>query len=209
MFIFSEIIVIILYAFFTEFETGEGLHPGASQMQGKRIVEGIERQKMGQDAKVQIYYPIFQDVHIMTFVGFGFIKVYLKKNSWTSIGYSFMIGAWAFQISILAVGFWRAILLDDGLNSVKLDMSALIVGDFGAASVLICYGALLGKCTLPQLWIVATLQVFFYALNEAVVGGLMEVVDIGGCVTVHMFGAYFGVAASYFFEPRAAKRDRE
>ena len=83
------------------------------------------------------------------------------------------------------------------------------MGDFGAAAVLISFGAILGKCNLPQLWLLATLEVFFYSLNTAICSGLIGAVDVGGCVTVHMFGAYFGVAASYFFEARAAKHDHD
>lgn len=51
--------------------------------------------------KVQQYYPLFQDVHVMVYVGFGFLMVFLKKHSWTSVGYNFLIAAYACQLTIL------------------------------------------------------------------------------------------------------------
>jgi len=50
-----------------------------------------------------------QDVTVMIFVGFGFLMVFLKNNSWTSIGFNYLIACWAFQIGILFVGFWHNI----------------------------------------------------------------------------------------------------
>jgi len=43
----------------------------------------------------------------MIFVGFGFLMVFLKNHSWTSVGYNFLIAAYVMQITILVVGFWH------------------------------------------------------------------------------------------------------
>ena len=59
--------------------------------------------------EVQTYYPMFQDVHVMIFVGFGFLMVFLKNHSWTSVGYNFLIAAYVLQITILALGFWHSV----------------------------------------------------------------------------------------------------
>lgn len=50
----------------------------------------------------------------------------------------------------------------------------------------------------------ATLEIVFYTLNEAIGAGLLQAVDMGGSMYVHTFGAYFGIAASYFFRPKKA-----
>ena len=84
----------------------------------------------------------------MIFIGFGFLKVFLKTHSWTSVGYNFLIGTYALQLTILVVAFMRMWILKGELKRIPLDMSALFVGDFGAAAVLISFGALAGKCSI-------------------------------------------------------------
>jgi len=44
----------------------------------------------------------------------------------------------------------------------------------------------------------------FYGLNEAIGVGLFKATDMGGTIFVHTFGAYYGLAASYFFQPTRA-----
>ena len=59
------------------------------------------------------------------------------------------------------------------------------------------------------MWVLATLEIVFYGLNEAIGAGLFKAVDIGGSMYVHTFGAYFGVAASYFFQKEKAIKDEK
>ncbi len=65
--------------------------------------------------------------------------------------------------------------------------------------MLVSFGAILGKCSLFQLWVFATIEMVFYTLNEAICTVIFNVQDIGGSMTIHAFGAYFGLVASYFF----------
>ena len=41
-----------------------------------------------------LYYPMWMDVHVMIFIGFGFLMVFLKTHCWSSIGFNYLIGAW-------------------------------------------------------------------------------------------------------------------
>ena len=75
----------------------------------------------------------------------------------------------------------------------------MVAGDFAAASGLICMGAVLGKTNIFQLWVLISMQMIFYALNEAIVFKCLKAVDIGGSMTIHTFGAYFGLAATFFY----------
>jgi ammonium transporter Rh len=78
----------------------------------------------------------------------------------------------------------------------------LITSDYAAATILISFGALAGKITWAQLFIFATLETVFYTLNAAICKGVLNYVDAGGSVTIHVFGAYFGLAATWFFKPQ-------
>lgn len=142
---------------------------------------------------------MFMDLHVMVFVGFGFLFTFLKTHSWTGIGYTFVISAWVLELTIVLVGFWYQGLVQREYHKINLTISSLVIGDYGALTVMVSFGAILGKCSLHQLWVLATFEIVFFALNLAICDGIMHAVDMGGSVYVHAFGAYFGVSASYFF----------
>ena len=93
------------------------------------------------------------------------------------------------------------------MHMIEFDLTSLIGGDFGAGAVLITFGAVLGKISLKQLWLLTTLEIIFYAINESIAVSNLKVNDMGGSMFVHTFGAYFGIGASFFFQPKRAIKD--
>jgi ammonium transporter Rh len=69
-------------------------------------------------------------------------------------------------------------------------------------------GALLGKVTFPQLMVIVTIEAIFYTLNCVICVDLLHVHDLSGSMVIHIFGAYFGLTASMFFNPKKAIEDR-
>lgn len=55
---------------------------------------------------VSEYYPMFQDIHVMMFVGFGFLLVFPSQFSLSAVSLNLLLGALVFQWSILTNGFW-------------------------------------------------------------------------------------------------------
>lgn len=53
----------------------------------------------------------------------------------------------------------------------------------------------------------AIVEIMFYGINEAIGAGIFGAVDIGGSMFVHTFGAYYGLAATYFYNPKKAKAE--
>jgi ammonium transporter Rh len=45
----------------------------------------------------------------------------------------------------------------------------------------------------------ATLEVFFYCMNEAIVVEIFKIYDIGGSIVIHAFGAFFGLSVCLFY----------
>jgi ammonium transporter Rh len=88
-----------------------------------------------------------------------------------------------------------------------VNLESLIVGDFGAGAAMITFGVILGKCNLQQLMFLTFWEMIFYGLNEAICVN-MNVTDAGGSILVHTFGAYFGLGASYFFQPKRASSSK-
>lgn len=140
----------------------------------------------------------------MIFIGFGFLMTFLKTHSWSSIGFSFLIGAWSIQCVILSYGFWYQAIYWQTMEKIPIDIKMLIQGDYGAAACMIAMGALLGKTTFPQLMIVVTVESIFYSLNRVICIDLLGIHDPSGSMMISVFGAYFGLAASMFFNPTKA-----
>lgn len=142
----------------------------------------------------------FRSIHIMAMLlmGFGFLMVFVKKYGRSAITATYLLVSVAIPLYFLkdALGI---------MGGVDSDMDRLILAEFGAASLLICAGAVLGRLKMAQYMLLGLLFVPFYALNEWILldGGLGLVehgrfVDTGGSIVIHAFGALFGlgVAAS-------------
>lgn len=139
----------------------------------------------------------------MIYVGFGFLMVFMKTHCWTSVGFNYLLSAWAFQCGILTCGFWEYVMKGK-FKKIPLDVFSLIIGDFTSGACMITFGALLGKCDLFQLWLLLSIETIFYGLNEALAYKKYIVADAGGSMVIHTFGAFYGLAASYFFHNKKA-----
>lgn len=150
---------------------------------------------------VKSFYPLFQDVHIMIFVGFGFLMTFLKSHRFGSLALNFLLGALSLQTSILTGAFFHG-LINNHWTPIDLNVKTLITGDFGAGAVLISLGAVLGRCSPLQAVIMTLMELVFFALNETLAVSIYEAVDMGGSMVVHTFGSCFGVACAYLMAPR-------
>ncbi|PSN37449.1 Ammonium transporter Rh type B [Blattella germanica] len=138
-------------------------------------------------------HPVFQDVHVMVFIGFGFLMTFLKRYGFSAIGFNFLIAALNVQWSILINGFFHH---GEGENKVNINIESLLSADLATAALLISYGAVLGKTTPIQLVIMGLIETAVFAANEHLGLEIFKVTDSGGSIFVHAFGAYFGLAVS-------------
>ncbi|XP_026950995.1 ammonium transporter Rh type B isoform X1 [Sagmatias obliquidens] len=171
------------------------------------------------DNEFYFRYPSFQDVHTMIFVGFGFLMVFLQRYGFSSVGFTFLSAAFALQWSTLVQGFFhsfhhghiyvgveRAALASSPLSPSPSQPPSMINADFCAGAVLISFGAILGKTGPAQLLLMALLEVVLFGLNEFVLLSLLRVKDAGGSMTIHAFGAYFGLVLSrVLYRPQLEK----
>ncbi|XP_067880484.1 ammonium transporter Rh type A-like isoform X2 [Heterodontus francisci] len=173
-----EALLIILYGFFVTYDNGAN-----STFAPNNTANPDPFYKI---------YPSFQDVHVMVFVGFGFLMTFLKKYGFSSVGFNLLIAAFALQWGTLMQGWLHH--SDNG--KIKVNIFSLINADFSAATVLISFGAVLGKTSPVQLLILTLLEVTIFACNEHVVTGILKAKDVGASMTIHAFGAYFGLAVT-------------
>jgi ammonium transporter Rh len=156
-------------------------------------------------------YPWFQDVHVMIFIGFGYLMTFLRKYGFSSVGLNFVVAVFAIQWHLLVGGFahqWTVVGFHaNEFHKIDLDLTSFLLADFAAAAVLISFGALLGKVSPTQLLLLAAFEVIVFSFNENINVSSWKVSDMGGSMVVHVFGAYFGLAASWVLTtPNATKR---
>ncbi|MBI4882059.1 MAG: ammonium transporter [Planctomycetes bacterium] len=136
-------------------------------------------------------------IMVMLLVGFGFLMVFVKKYGRSALTATYLLVSVAVPLYLLKGSLF-------GGEEAGVIIDQLILAEFAAASLLICAGAVLGRLKMGQYLLLGILFVPCYALNEWIVlnGGLGliagRVVDTGGSIVIHAFGAIFGlgVAAS-------------
>jgi len=150
--------------------------------------------KNAEDFHTSNSYGPFQDVHVMIFIGFGFLMTFLKDYNWSSVGFNFLLGAVAIEVSLIV----QTILH----GKLEINIVQMFNAEFAAGAVLISMGAVLGKANHLQLVTMAIFEIVFYKVNEYIIvdkfpeWGLENFTDIGGSMIIHAFGAYFGLAVS-------------
>jgi len=134
-------------------------------------------------------------IHIMAMllIGFGFLMVFVRKYGRSALTATFLLVSVSLPlyISIKTLGIFEA----------KGEIEQFILAEFGAASLLIAAGAILGRIKIFQYIILGMLFIPFYLLNELIVVDdyfhfVGKVADTGGSIVIHAFGALFGIAAA-------------
>jgi hypothetical protein len=126
-FIFAEAVMILLYGLFTRYDD-----------------IGVNTDVPVDNAAFQDYYALYQDVHVMIFVGFGFLMTFLRKYGYGAVGLTFFLSSFVIQWSILVRGFWERVF-HRHFDKINLNVLSLINADFAAGTVMISFGAVLGK----------------------------------------------------------------
>ena len=50
------------------------------------------------------FFLVYQDVHVMIWIGFGFLMTFLRRYGQSAIGLTFLIGAVLVQVALLCDG---------------------------------------------------------------------------------------------------------
>ena len=140
---------------------------------------------------IQKRYRVFQDINVMIFLGFGFLRAFLKHHSWSSIALTLMSGVLSFEFGLFALICWSSIIQKEWFQG-KFNFQHLLDGNFCAASMVISMGALLGKLSLARYFVMIIAETIFSTLNYVILRQRLEIIDVGGALGVHLFGSIFG-----------------
>uniref|UniRef100_A0A4W4H7W6 Ammonium transporter AmtB-like domain-containing protein n=1 Tax=Electrophorus electricus TaxID=8005 RepID=A0A4W4H7W6_ELEEL len=179
--------MIILFGVFVRYNGESDAHWAEFKM-ARNITSDI-------DNDFYFRYPSFQDVHVMIFVGFGFLMTFLKRYSFGGVGFNFLVAAFGLQWALLMQGWFHSLDYTDGM--IKIGIENLINADFCVAGCLIAYGAVLGKVSPVQLMVMTLFGITLFAVEEYIISDLLHARDAGGSMVIHIFGGYYGLAISW------------
>jgi ammonium transporter Rh len=162
---------------------------------GNIQAQGFSAEAIANLTDVQKYY---RAIHVMAMllVGFGFLMVFVRKYGRSALTATFLL---------VSISIPLYFLIDDfGIFGEKgSEIDKLILAEFGAASLLITAGAVLGRLKMQQYLILGLLFVPFYMFNEWIMldggWGLIDkgqFIDTGGSIVIHAFGAIFGLGVA-------------
>ena len=92
-------------------------------------------------------YGLWADVNIMAFIGFGLLMTFHKQYFYSAVGYTLMIGAVSFQYYPIWQLLWEYIWNPHIEFKMRLNTASLISSSFCTDSILISFGAIIGKVT--------------------------------------------------------------
>ncbi|XP_075711387.1 ammonium transporter Rh type C isoform X2 [Rhinoderma darwinii] len=141
----------------------------------------------------------------MIFVGFGFLMTFLKKYGFGSVAFNFLLAAFGIQWALLMQGWLHTF---EG-GKIHISVTSLINADFCVGSVCIAFGGVLGKISPVQLLLMTLFQVTLFAVNEFILLEKLHVIDAGGSMTIHTFGAYFGLTVTWILARPNLKKDND
>ncbi|KTG32586.1 hypothetical protein cypCar_00019625 [Cyprinus carpio] len=108
-----QIAMIILFGVFVRYDEESDAH-WSEHKREKNITSDIENE-------FYYRYPSFQDVHVMIFVGFGFLMTFLKRYSFGGVGFNFLIAAFGLQWALLMQGWFHALDPADGQIKIGIE----------------------------------------------------------------------------------------
>jgi len=207
--IIIQIIIAILFLLFVRYD------PKTAQRSEESFVKGEG------DGQMKDTYPLFQDVHVMIFLGFGFLMTFLKKYGLSAVSLNLMCSALAIEIFTLVYGFFHLKCHDAKFEFsspkcmsdwpyIDVNVVTMISADFATAAVLISFGVVLGVTSPLQLIVMTVLEIIIFVVNEIIGRDYIGAVDAGDTIFVHLFGAYFGLAVvRVLYNPEHAKSEKE
>ncbi|XP_026885015.2 rh blood group, D antigen [Electrophorus electricus] len=183
-----EIIFIVLFAFFVE----------------------TEEFKKTKNQEFLYLYANFQDVHVIVFLGFGFMSMFLVRYGFSGTGFGLLVAAMVVQWATFINAFLSSFHSSHFKWPVQINLNSLVNAELCAASALVAMGAVHGKTNPAQLLLLGLLEVTGLVVNQGLIKKLFKNDTFNTTMQLHVFGALFGVMTSWVLyrseaEPRHEK----
>lgn len=135
---------------------------------------------------------------IMVLLGLGCFFSAIRCTSFSAIGFILFIFAVSIQWAGLVIP-WMFQAALDYVQPQYIYMNTAIICDviYGTFALAIGHGALVGITSRIQTLIIIIIGVVLFGVNRLVVIHYLYVSDVGGSITVYMFGGLFGLSILY------------
>ncbi|CAN9502323.1 unnamed protein product [Ophioblennius macclurei] len=148
------------------------------------------------------FYPEFQDVNVMVFLGFGFLCTFLVRHGFSGIGFNLLVAAMATQWAVILMGmeswYWT--------GKIRINLRSLVVAEMCTASALISIGAVLGKTNPIHLVFIALLEVTAFVLNQWLLQTLLNARSVNNIMLLHVFGTFFGLMLTWILYRKGSEQ---
>ncbi|KAF7710868.1 rh blood group, D antigen [Silurus meridionalis] len=146
--------------------------------------------------EVFIYtYAKFQDIHVMVFLGFGFLATFLVRYGFSSSAFNVLVAAMAVQWATILNGILMSQHFGD--SKIHINLKSLVDAELCAASALVAMGAINGKTNPVQLLIFTLIEVTGFVLNQWLIQTLfkrpIQMHWLYSTTLINIFGGLFGL----------------
>ncbi|CAL4099831.1 unnamed protein product, partial [Meganyctiphanes norvegica] len=142
--------------------------------------------------KVAKLYPVSSDQLFLVWVGVGLRLAYLRDYGQSALGFTLLMGALAMQWAVLCRGVFQT-----DMGQIFIGMESILGAERSALSAVISYGAFMGLASPLQALVLTFLHVPLQAALQHHTDNILQTVDRGGSISIHLFAAVFGVTASW------------
>ncbi|XP_055025294.2 rh blood group, D antigen [Misgurnus anguillicaudatus] len=168
-------------------------------------IEQHEPREFDQKTFIRLYAE-FQDIHVMIFMGFGFLGTFLVRYGFSGSGFNLLVAAMATQWAVLMNGFLLPQRHHNG--AIYINMKSVIEAELCAASALVAMGAVHGKTNPVQLLLMALVEVTGFVVNQWIVRTLLHADSLYSIMLLHVFGSLFGVMASWVLHREKIRHEK-
>ena len=116
------------------------------------------------------------DIHVMLFAGFGFLMTFLTNYGYSAVSFTIIITATVTEFAILVIGWSR---LAPGEYIININFLHVLEGGLAAASVLISFGVVIGKCNPLQLLVMGLIETVLFTINMHLGYSVFGAIDVG------------------------------
>ncbi|XP_071529222.1 ammonium transporter Rh type B-like isoform X3 [Panulirus ornatus] len=194
--VLQGLFIILFTAFIRYDEMADASHQGNNH-------EPILGGNIPEDNPAAFLNPQLTNMQMLVLVGVGLRLTFLREFSYSSVGLSLLVMAISLQWAILCVGFMS------DTEVIYLSIHSLLVAGEVSISGSVSQGAVAGAASPLQLVLLTLFHVPLQTITARLSYLTFQAVDRGGSVSVHLFGAMYGVSARFALgSSGAAQRSR-